>query len=102
MKSAATPIHAARVQPDIHKGVTVTGDYLRANRRRIGSFASRFSGKVNWRAGASVRLLGRRNGAAVDDVFRSRDGSGMGRDEEGDEVCHFSWLRRAPDRDAAE
>jgi hypothetical protein len=41
-------------------------------------------------------------GAAVDDVLRAGDRLGLGRHEEGDEVCHFSWFRRSPDGNASE
>src|SRR2546422_11324608 len=56
-----------------------------------------------WRRRCSmVGTLGRRDGAAVDDVLRAGDGGGARRDEKGDEVGYFLWPGRAPDRNAAE
>src|SRR5438093_7788059 len=56
-----------------------------------------------WRRRCSmVGTLGRRDGAAVDDVLRAGDGGGARRDEKGDEVSYFRRAGRAPDRDAAE
>src|SRR6266850_4123767 len=53
--------------------------------------------KLKATKGTEVRRLGRRNRPAVDDVFRAGDRCGLGRDEEGNEVRYFPWLRRAPD-----
>src|SRR5437867_11924599 len=51
---------------------------------------------------STVGALGRRDGAAVDDVLRAGDGGGARRDEKGDEVGYFRRPGRAPDRNAAE
>ena len=56
-----------------------------------------------WRRRCSmVGTLGRRDGAAVDDVLRAGDGGGARRDEKRDEVGYFRRPGRAPDRNAAE
>ena len=70
--------------------------------QQLADLASRLTQSERPANGTEVPRLGRRNRPAVDDVFRAGDRCGLGRDEEGNEVRYFPWLRRAPDRDAAE
>jgi hypothetical protein len=59
---------------------------------------------LNLCAGAAIpkSQLDSRNGAAVNDILRARDGGGTRRGEEGNEVRQFFRPGRVSDRDAAE